>query len=321
MPLTLEQYADFLDSNETPWPAAPAPERPKAKPHLIRMDDLKVVTWNIYGTLLAISTGELVFEHPDRFIRDLAFDKTVRQFNMWNFMSRKPGKPAEYMRQMYDKAMDEQRLAPSRKERYPEIHADRVWEAVLKKLLQKDYKFDTSFFGSLNEYSRKVAFFFHASQQGTAAEPGAGAALEFVRLCGLKQVLLADAQCFTMIQLDRALKAQIAINPMEPLFDASLQTLSFEKKSRKPSEKLFQSLLEKLEPLGIAPDQILHVGSRIEKDIAPARALGMRTALYAGDKESLQATPEQLKDPATRPDALVTDLKQIREIVVAPVSN
>lgn len=317
MPLTLEKYADFLDTNETPWPAAPAPERPKAKPHLKRLDNLKVVTWNIYGTLLAIATGELVFEHPDRFISDLALEKTVEQFNMWGSMTRKPGKPAEYLRQLYDKAMDEQRLAPSRKERYPEIQADRVWESILKKLFQKNYVFDAAFYGSLNEFCRKIAFFFHASQQGTAAEPGAAAALEYVRRCGLKQALLADAQCFTVMQLYRALKAHITINPMDPLFDASLQTLSFEKKSRKPSERLFNSLLATVEPLGITPEQVLHVGSRIDKDIAPARALGMRTALFAGDRESLQATPEQLKDPATRPDVLLTHLEQICEVVAA----
>jgi FMN phosphatase YigB (HAD superfamily) len=285
------------------------------------MGDLKVVTWNIYGTLLAISHGELLFEHPDRFVMDLALEKTVQEFKMWGSMSRKPGKPAEYMRQMYAKAIDEQRLAPSRKEKYPEIHTDHLWESVLKRLLQKEYKFDAGFFGSLNEFSRKVAYFFHASLQGTAPQPGAGAALEHVRSRGLKQGLIADAQCFTMVQLDRALKTQITVNPMDPLFDARLQFLSFEQKSRKPSERLFRGLLEALEPLGIAPFQVLHVGSRIDKDIAPARRLGMRTALYAGDKESLQATPKQLKDLATRPDVLLTELEQIREVVVGEVSS
>ena len=41
----------------------------------------------------------------------------------------------------------------------------------------------------------------------------------------------------------------------------------------------------------------------------------MRTALFAGDKESLQATKEQLSDPAMRPDVLLTELEQIADIV------
>jgi putative hydrolase of the HAD superfamily len=60
---------------------------------------------------------------------------------------------------------------------------------------------------------------------------------------------------------------------------------------------------------------VLHVGSRIAHDVVPARKLGLRTALYAGDKASLAATAEQLKDAGSRPDALVTELAQIVDVV------
>ena len=69
--------------------------------------------------------------------------------------------------------------------------------------------------------------------------------------------------------------------------------------------------------MGIAPPQVLHVSSRWTLDLAPAKKLGMRTALFAGDKESLEATPEQLKDPTTRPDVMLTELGKIAEIVGA----
>jgi FMN phosphatase YigB (HAD superfamily) len=59
----------------------------------------------------------------------------------------------------------------------------------------------------------------------------------------------------------------------------------------------------------------LHVGSRISQDLLPAKRLGMKTALFAGDKVSLQATTEQLKDSASRPDVLLTELSQIAEVV------
>jgi hypothetical protein len=41
----------------------------------------------------------------------------------------------------------------------------------------------------------------------------------------------------------------------------------------------------------------------------------MRTALFAGDRTSLQATAEQLKAPASRPDVMLTKLRQIAEII------
>jgi len=41
----------------------------------------------------------------------------------------------------------------------------------------------------------------------------------------------------------------------------------------------------------------------------------MKTALFAGDKASLQASADQLKDPHLRPDVLITELGQIAEVV------
>jgi putative hydrolase of the HAD superfamily len=60
---------------------------------------------------------------------------------------------------------------------------------------------------------------------------------------------------------------------------------------------------------------VLHIGSRAALDIAPARRLGMKTALFAGDKASLQASREQMKETATRPDVLLTELCQIADVV------
>ncbi len=86
-------------------------------------------------------------------------------------------------------------------------------------------------------------------------------------------------------------------------------------RGRKPSERLFRPALSALNEKGISPSEVLHVGSRIAQDLAPARRLGMRTALFAGDRASLQATPEQLKDANLRPDVLLTEPNQIAEVV------
>jgi FMN phosphatase YigB (HAD superfamily) len=314
MPLTLDQYASYLDTRaDLPWPAPPEVDPPRARPHLVPLPGVRAVTWNVYGTLLAVAGGDLVFVHPNDFVMNVALDKTVQEFKMWASMSRKPGQPADYMKVIYEQLLDEQRLSTGG-EKYPEILSDRLWEGVLKKLFQKDYKFDANFYGSLNEYSRKVAYFFHASLQGTACYPGAAAALRHVAESGLAQGLLADGQPFTAVQLQRGLAAQEAVN-LDDLIDPELRTLSFEVRGRKPSERLFRHALQKLAQRGVTSDQVLHVGSRVSQDIVPARRLGMKTALFAGDRASLQATPEQLKEPAGRPDVLLTELSQITEVV------
>jgi hypothetical protein len=315
MAMTLEKYAEYLDTRDLVWPAPPAPQPPKAKPHLVRMPLVRAVTWNLYGTLLNVVGGQLLFEHPQKFVMDIALDKTVQEFKMWGSMTRKPGQPADYMGEIYRRVLGDLRLAPSPGEKYPEIPSERIWEAVLQKLLQKDYKYDAAFYGALDEYSRKIAYFFHASLQGTACYEGAAQALEHVHHGGLKQGLIADAQCFSFVQLQRGLTQQHCGVGADLLFDRSLRALSWEVGGRKPSERLFKHCLNQLATMGITPLQVLHVGSRLLLDLAPAKKLGMRTALFAGDKESLQATKEQLKDTATRPDVLLTELSQIAEIV------
>src|SRR5436190_606747 len=62
MALTLDQYASYLDTRDLSWPAAPDVERPRAKPHLSRrVKGIRAVLWNVYGTLLNISGGDLLF--------------------------------------------------------------------------------------------------------------------------------------------------------------------------------------------------------------------------------------------------------------------
>src|SRR5262245_21070592 len=133
MPLTLEQYAAWLDTRGLPWPAPPTVESANAKPKLKPMPGLKAVLWNVYGTLLAIPFGDLVFEHPTKLVMDVALDKTIDEFKMWGSMSRKPGQPSEYMRHLYaqELMLNQGSTGP---ERHPEVLSEHIWENLIKKL-------------------------------------------------------------------------------------------------------------------------------------------------------------------------------------------
>jgi HAD-hyrolase-like len=314
MPLTLEQYATYLDTRGLAWPAAPPPDPPRVKPHLPRLDGVRAVLWTVYGTLLAIPEGDLKFEVDNDLVMNVALDKTIHEFKMWGSMSRKPGQPAEYMREIYKKALADQRLAPA-EDRYPELASEKVWEGIIKKLFQKDYQFDAGFYGSLNDYARKVAYFFHASLQGTGAYPNAAIAIKGLAEAGIAQGLLADGQVFTPVQLSRGLTRQDESAILDELIPPARRVLSCQHRARKPSDALFQAAVEALSANGIEPAEILHVGSSLPRDVGPAKKWGMRTALFAGDRSSLAATPDQLKDPQYRPDALLTDLGQVVPLV------
>jgi FMN phosphatase YigB (HAD superfamily) len=267
---------------------------------------------------LAITGGELYLQHPQSFVMDVALDKTIQEFKMWGAMTRKPGQPTDYLRQIYTELITQQQVVVGGEEKYPEVVVERVWEAFIKRLLQKDYQFDAGFYGSLNEFSRKVAYFFHASLQGLTAFPGATAVLKQLAARGIHQGLLGNGQSFTAAQLQRALVRQDPECNLDAVVDPDLRALSYQVRGRQPSERLFRHALGAFAERGITPDSILHVGSRISLDVVPARRLGLKTGLFAGDRASLQATSEQLKDPTSRPDVLLTELAQITEIVCSP---
>ena len=57
------------------------------------------------------------------------------------------------------------------------------------------------------------------------------------------------------------------------------------------------------------------MSSRIQGDLAVARQYGFRTVLYAGDKSSFKASPQELSHADVRPRRLITDLRQIRTLI------
>lgn len=312
MPLTLEEYAEWLENRDDLfWPKPPAVQPPKVKPLLRRLRHVRLVTFGTYGTLIAIRGGELLLVEPNRFIMETALEKTIHEFKMWPSMTRKPGKPSEYMAQQYEQLLDEAKLRPAVGERYPEVRVEQIWETIIKRLMKKEYTFDTSFYGSLERFAECVAYFFHASLQGYGPQPGALATLQRLRRHGLRLGLIGDGQVFTRVQLLRALRQEGTVESLDELFDPRFVAISAELGARRPSETLFRHVLKAAAEEGIGPENVLHVGCSVELDIVPAKRLRMRTALYAGDKAAVQASKDQLADKAKRPDVLLSELRQL----------
>jgi FMN phosphatase YigB (HAD superfamily) len=318
MAKTLLEYRDWLDERKLRWPAAPKADPAKATPFLNPLPGIKAVAWNVYGTLLRIADGELLHQHPQAIRMEVALDKTIQEFNMWNSMTRKPGKPSDYMGQKYNNVVDEQRMASSgRKGDITEVDSAKVWLKLLGMLDKKDYQYDASLYGSMEHLAEKVAYFFHASLQGTEAAPHAHEALLTLSAAGFRQGIIADGQVFTVAQLVHALRVQGNVSSSNGFFQPELNTLSYVEGIRKPSKALFLRAMDRFNKAGLDPSQVLYISSRVRDDLSVAKSLNMRTALYAAEKLGLHATPDDMKDPELRPDRLITDLNQVRDLVGA----
>jgi FMN phosphatase YigB (HAD superfamily) len=313
---SLLEYADWLDERKLRWPAPPKRVPVNAKPYVEPLLGIRGVTFNIYGTLLRISEGALFLRHPQEVRMEIALEKTIKEFGMWNSMTRQPGAPWKTMIVRYDRAIDEQRMATTGAPgEIPEVDAVALWMKMIRLLEQKEYTYDVAEYGPLEQFGEKVAFFFHSSLQGLEAEEGALQSLRGLFQTGVRVGLVSDAQRFTTVQMLRAFRQQGTLPSLDELFNPALVTVSYREGIRKPSRSLYQHALERFRKVGIAASQILMVGTRIADDLAIAKELGMRTALLAADRTSLAATKEELADPEKRPDRLLTSLAQLREIV------
>lgn len=317
MAKSLQEYLAWLDQrSELIWPRPPAPKPLKATPYLKPLSGIRAIVWSIYGTLLRIDGGRLQHLHPQPLRMQIALEKTIEEFNMWHSMSRKPGAPWEYMLQQYKRVLDGERVKPSkRRGDLREVDSIMIWGKLIDRLIRNEYEYDVDTYGQLGDFAEKVAYFFHANLQGVAATDHAVETLRQVAAGGMRQGLLDDGQSFTTEQLLRALRQQAPVRSLGEFMTASATAISTAIGVRKPSPSLFTAGFAPLLHQGMDPNNILYISHRLEDDLAAARKSGVKTALYAADAGSCHVEPAQLRDPDMKPDRLLTDIRQIREIL------
>lgn len=317
MPKTLTEYAEWLaHRDDLIWPVAPASAPRKAVPSIKPLPGIKGVTWNVYGTLLRITDGDLLLLPAQEIRMQVALEKTIKEFNMWQSMSRKPGEPwAQLFTQYKDVLAEMQLTVPAKKGDLGQVDTTKLWRKLISRLEQKEYVYDVDFFGDSDEYAEKVAYYFHSCLAGVAAMDKAATVVKAVAEAGLVQGLLADGQSFTLTQLLRAFQDTTKLPPLNRLFSADCLILSYDVGVRKPSRTLFNAAAEAFARQDIEPSEVLYVSNRWPDDLTVAKQIGFRTALFAGDKNSLRASAEELLTSELRPDRLLTELTQIRNLL------
>jgi FMN phosphatase YigB (HAD superfamily) len=315
MPKTLLEYAQSLDDRKLIWPAPPKRIPVDVTPDIEPLADVRGIAFCIYGTLLRISQGALVVEHPLDMRMEIALEKTIKEFNMWTSMTRQPGAPSKQMYARYTRVIDEYKMGKVFGiGDQAELDAAALWAKLIRMLQQKDYSYDESSYGTLEQYAEKVAFFFHSCLQGIEAEEEACETLQI--LYRAKPLgLLDNAQRFTAVQMLRAFRRQGTLRSLDEVFDPALITFSYREGMRKPSKSLFRRAVERFRKKGIAAGQVLYVGTRLRDDLAIAKEVGMRTAILAADQTAVAATPEELADPELRPDRVLVRLSQVLDVI------
>ena len=128
---------------------------------------------------------------------------------------------------------------------------------------------------------------------------------------GYKLGIVSNAQFYTPLLFPALLGHEL----LDFAFDEDLCVWSYIEREGKPSTHLYRKLAGRLSLQGIRPEETLYIGNDLRNDIWPARELGFRTALFAGDQRSLRWRRDDPACSGVQPDFILTDLAQIREIV------
>jgi len=192
---------------------------------------------------------------------------------------------------------------------HPEVDIVRVWEDVLSSLRSEGVPIPAFDRPAI----RRLAVEYECRVNPVWPMSGLTATLDRLRQGGQRLGIISNAQFYSPLLFP----ACVGCSHLELGFEPRLCTWSHRRLEAKPSPRLFEALLATLrDEHGIRPDEALFVGNDLRNDVGPAAALGMRTALFAGDRRSLRLREDDPACRAIRPDAVLTELKQVGEVVL-----
>ena len=192
---------------------------------------------------------------------------------------------------------------------YPEVEIRDVWRSVIEGLL--DAK---AIDGSIDEGSVcALAVEYECRVNPVWPMPHLKESVDALHGSGRKLGVVSNAQFYTPLTLGAFPETGWGGG----LFDPGLCAWSYKLREAKPSERLVQTALRRLEESeGIKPSEVLYVGNDMLNDILPADRAGCRTALFAGDGRSFRLREGEPRVAGINRDLVVTDLLQLVKALV-----
>ena len=252
---------------------------------LSKIRRLKAILFDVYGTLVISRSGDMDSHVLSReqqrvlagVLRRHGIDRTPE--NIIDSLKRTIENDHENLRQ---EGID-----------YPEVDIVRVWETVL---------------GS-RDTARVKAFALEYEMVVNPVYPMPGLE-DLLSTCRQQKRLLgiiSNAQFFTPRLLERLLGKSLDMCG----FDPQLTFFSYRFRSAKPSSFMFEKAAEVFSRRRVAPASVLYVGNDMRNDILPAKTVGFKTALFAGDLRSLRRRADEARCRYLVPDVIITDLRQL----------
>lgn len=192
---------------------------------------------------------------------------------------------------------------------YPEPDIRTVWKEVCSIMKQKN----------LIKYSKEdsvqniISVEFEARMNPVWPMSDAVDTLKHFQEKGFVQGIISNSQFYTPIVLEA-----LTEHSLDDLgFEKKLLHWSFEENLKKPGLQFYRDFIDKLKNFdeSLTPSNVIYIGNDMLKDVYPAKELGMKTALFAGDKRSLKWREDDERCKNITPDLIITSLSQLKSCI------
>ncbi|MBI1388380.1 MAG: HAD family hydrolase [bacterium] len=302
MPHPHDRHAELIRSLCEPMTPRPTP----VPPRISLAPGLRAVLFDVCGTLFAAGTGDaaLHLEHH----RESALREALR---VCGFAPREDKIAGQLSEQWFNRYRGETERLRSEGVRHPEVDAREVWRGMLSEWTRCGV-LDESAAAIGNDGLEALTIEYDFRVNAAWPMPGARETLTALREAGVVMGVVSNAQFFTPALFSALLGAP----PGELGFDPALCVWSFEEGEAKPSTRLFEKAASALrEKYAIPADLALFIGNDMRNDVWPAQTAGFKTALFAGDRRSLRLRDNDADVKRTRPDWVITEIRQVLEIL------
>ena len=273
-------------------------------PKLQKLDGVEVLAYDFYGTLFISGVGDIGVDDGN-FDSDILID--VLNDSGVTIENEKAGEEAfklynvvveEHMKQLEDQEIE-----------FPEPDIRSVWKSVLTRM--RDQSLIT--FSDNDSLYDRISVEFEARMNPVWPMPDVVETLSYFKESGVTQGIISNSQFYTPIVLEA-----LTGNPLNKLgFSEGLLHWSFEEQMKKPGLTFYHNFIKKLTVFdsSLTPEKVLYIGNDMLKDVYPTREVGMKTALFAGDKRSLKWRRDDDRCKNIEPDLVITKLSQLKQCI------
>ncbi|QBG46706.1 HAD family hydrolase [Verrucomicrobia bacterium S94] len=274
------------------------------EPQLNKIDGVKAVLFDVYGTLIISGSGDVGTATATDTAEALTQALVVSGFEGEPEQAGVIGKDL-----MKTEIQEWHKAGKEAGADFPEVEITKVWKKIIEKLSQTEAlrAHDVSV-----ERIRRLGLEYECRVNPVFPMPGSTELLNGLKQRGLPMGIVSNAQYYTPIIFSAFFKRSLE----EIGFDPACCIWSYKELKAKPSADLFPKAGKFLEQNhGIKLSETVYVGNDMLNDMYTAKEAGCKTVLFAGDKRSLRLRETDDRCKNLKPDAIITSLNQILEII------